>query len=246
MFKPKHSPITLSNSTEALPATFSLLTWNLQKTKFPHHANRSISDLLGIDDIHLLSLQEAAVQAQQNKFFGLPFLIAPNIERTNNLYGVVTASAFQQKTHHHCLTSSKELGFTTHKTAIISQHTLANQQTLTHINIHAINFVPHYIFKKELQLLWHKIEQLSGPLIISGDFNTWNKTRLTTLTTATQKLHLKMVDFPDSKPIKTLNRQPLDHIFYRGLTLDNAMALTVPHISDHNPLIATFSTPKNI
>jgi len=128
----------------------------------------------------------------------------------------------------------------THKTAIITEHLLSNNQILTHLNIHAINFVPHLLFKKELASLWDKIRHISGPLIISGDFNTWNRTRLRTLTAATNQLNLTQVEFPDPRPIKTLNRQHLDYIFYRDLTLKEAQALSVPDISDHNPLIARF------
>ena len=90
-------------------------------------------------------------------------------------------------------------------------------------------------------MLLHKIEPISGPMIFSGDFNTWNKTRLRTLQTITQQLDLTMVEYPDIRPIKTLNRQPLDHIFYRGLQLKKSRAISVPHISDHNPIIAEFS-----
>ena len=242
MYKPKHSPLSDKTSELRLPNPFSLISWNLQKVDFSIYQPRKIEQLLNIEEMHILSLQEARIHENQRSFFGLPFCMAPNIETPNNVYGALTASAYQLEASHQFLTASRELGFATHKPAIITQHSLANKETLTHVNIHAINFVPHYIFKKELKLLLRKIEDMQGPLIISGDFNTWNRTRLTTLLKMTNQLELQMVDYPDIRPIKTLNRQPLDHIFYRGLTLNASRAISVPHISDHNPIIAEFSS----
>ena len=245
MYKPKLSPIQSSHSNQngqhKLPIHFTLLAWNLQKVDFSHFIHRPIENLLPIQAPHLLSLQEAAIFLTQNKFFNLPFAMAPNIETAKKYFGVVTASSATIKPLRQCLTQSRELGCMTHKTALITQHTLANNQALIHVNIHAINFVPHKLFLKELRLLWAQLSHHSGPMIISGDFNTWNPTRLKTLIQATQQLGLQQVTFPDSQPIKTLLRQPLDHIFYRDLQLKSSQALSVPNISDHNPILATFS-----
>lgn len=245
MLKPKTTPIieptTHSNDQVALPETFTLLTWNLQKVDFSHYIHRPIEDLLPIDQADLLSLQEAAIKPQQNRFFNLPFFMAPNIETKKGFFGVLTASEFKHSAHQQCLTKTRELGWMTHKTALITHHLLADGQTLIHVNIHAINFVPHHFFKTELRLLWNNITHTKGPLIVSGDFNTWNKTRLATLLSATRQLNLSMVSYPDNSAVKTLNRQPLDYIFYRGLTLQDSLALSVPEFSDHNPLIASFS-----
>lgn len=241
MYRPKHTPLSNNESIQPLPESFSLLCWNLQKVDFSGAQQQTVEQLLNIEEMHLLSLQEARINAHQNRFFGRPFSMAPNIETPKSTYGVITASDFQQTIYQQFLTTSRELGFTTHKPAVITNHPLSDGSVLTHVNIHAINFVPHYVFKKELQLLWNKIENIEGPLIISGDFNTWNKTRVKTLRTATDRLHLNKVDYPDIRPIKTLNRQPLDHIFYRNLRLQSSRVINVPHISDHNPIIAKFS-----
>lgn len=241
MYKPKHTPIShLTELQTTLPECFSLICWNLQKVDFSHYLNRRIEDLLDIEEMHILSMQEARIQPQQNSFFGLPFHMSPNIETKTNVYGALTASSHKQKPFGQFLTRTKELGLTTHKPTIITQHPLNNGQTLTHINIHAINFVPHLAFKKELALLVQKIQDIKGPMIFSGDFNTWNNTRLNTLLRLTKQLNLTKVEFDDITPIKTLNRQPLDHIFYRELSLIKSQAINVTHISDHNPIIAKF------
>jgi endonuclease/exonuclease/phosphatase (EEP) superfamily protein YafD len=207
---------------------------------FSHYIHRPIESLIEINPPHLLSLQEAAVQTQQPKFFNMPFVMAPNIQDHHKHFGVLTASQHHCNPQHQCLTRTRELGFTTYKTALITEHKLANGQILTHVNIHAINFVPHMFFKKELRLLWNHLSHRDGPMIISGDFNTWNQTRLKTLLQATTQLQLEPVTYADSRAIKTMLRQPLDHIFYRGLTLVTSEVIAIPQISDHNPLIATF------
>lgn len=244
MYKPKITPIShhlhLENKS-VLPHYFVLLTWNLHKIDFSHFIHRPIEQLLSIDPPHLLSLQEAVARDAQHKFFNLPFIMAPNIETKKKHFGVLTASAFAMKAHHQCLTQSRELGWMTHKTALITEHSLQNGETLTHVNIHAINFVPHGAFRKELQLILHLLSDKEGPMILSGDFNTWNKTRVKTLNTAIKHLDLTEVSYPTHQTIKTLNRQPLDYVFYRGLKVEKSEALDVPEISDHNPLIVHFS-----
>ncbi|MGM0541766.1 MAG: endonuclease/exonuclease/phosphatase family protein [Pseudomonadota bacterium] len=249
MYIPTYSPIpqeTIANtSSHSLPDRFTLLTWNLQKVDFSHYINRPIENLIDIESPHLLSLQEAAIQVQQPRFFNLPFVMAPNIQNYNKHFGVLTASQHHCTAQHQCLTRTRELGFTTHKTALITEHNLANGQILTHVNIHAINFVPHMYFKKELNLLWNHLSHRNGPMIISGDFNTWNQTRLKTLLQVTSQLQLHPVSYPDNRAIKTMLRQPLDHIFYRGLKLIKSEALSIPRISDHNPLIAQFQQMPN-
>lgn len=244
MYKPTFSPTPLpafDNLTEpSLPEHFSLLAWNLHKEDFSRYIDHSIEHLIDIEQPHLLSLQEAAIQFEQPKFFNLPFVMAPNIQSSNKQFGVLTASPHHNSAQHQCLTHSRELGFTTRKAALITEHALENGQILTHVNIHAINFMPHMYFKRELHLLWYLLSHKTGPMIISGDFNTWSNNRLRTLLQATAQLQLQQVTYPDHRAIKTMMRKPLDHIFYRGLNLTSSEALSVPHISDHNPLIARF------
>ena len=253
MYQPKYTPIASRQaqptSQDQLPECFTLLAWNLQKTDFSHYVYRNLKELLTQSELtnepHILSFQEAKTLPEQISFFNLSFVIAPNIQTKKNHFGVLTASSSIINPIRQCLTQSRELGWATHKTALITQHKLSNNQILTHVNIHAINFVSHSVFHRELQKLFQYLDQITGPIIISGDFNTWNKKRTKTLIEATQKLSLKMVKYPDHRPIKSIFKQPLDHIFYRQLTLQSSQAIDVNLISDHNPILATFCTINN-
>lgn len=249
MYKPSYTPINYTTNgvlETRLPPCFTVLTWNLQKTDFSHYVQRPIRDLFrGLNhDItpHILSLQEAKTKPEQNTFFNLPYIMAPNIQTQKHHFGVVTASSSIITPTRQFLTQSREFGWTTHKTALITQHLLSNNQTLTHVNIHAINFVTNTTFYRELNKVWQYLEHVSGPIILSGDFNTWNAKRALNLMNAVDKLHLKTVAFPDHKPIKTMLRHPIDFIFYRDLILKESEAIPIKTISDHNPILATFCT----
>jgi len=83
-----------------------------------------------------------------------------------------------------------------------------------------------------------------GALVIGGDFNTWNKKRINLLFDLAKKLKLKKVEFSSENNKKNIFKQPLDHIFYRGLRLKNSVILDFCKSSDHKPLIAAFCTQE--
>ncbi|MBD3755638.1 MAG: endonuclease/exonuclease/phosphatase family protein [Gammaproteobacteria bacterium] len=243
MYRPHYTPLSEPNHQQKpLPNCFKLLCWNLQKTDFSHFMHRTIEQLLDIAPPQLLALQEASTHESQTRFFDLPFAMAPNIQTGKRHFGVLTACEYSMTPYLQCLTHSRELGWSTHKTALITQHQLANGEILIHANIHAINFVPNPVFQRELQHLYQHLAQHTGPLIVSGDFNTWNKTRLKTLHNLNENLQLQQAEIANANAIKTLFRHPLDYIFFRQLKLQEARALHVREISDHNPLLARFCT----
>lgn len=241
MYKPKLTPIssTLTN-LGALPNPFRLIAWNCHKVDFTSHHHQPIESLLNIPSPQLLSLQEAALTPEQPHFFQLSYIMTPNIQTHKKLYGVLTASTHHFYPVRQQLTQCRELGCLTYKASLITLHPLSNGEMLTHLNIHAINFVPHLLFQREIESLWHLLKHQTGPMILSGDFNTWNKKRVQTLFKIVNALALTQATYPDHRPIKTLNRQPLDYIFYRGLKINATQAMRVPNISDHNPLIVDF------
>lgn len=240
MYQPKHSPISQNAEQKVLPKTFSILCWNIQKTDFSNLSPHQLQQQLNLQAMHIFVLQEARIRNNQNRCLNLAFKMSPNLQTKQNVYGTITASAFQQVMQQQLITLNKELGFATHKSAMVSKFKIANGDILTLVNIHAINFVPHFIFYKELKQLFQSLENISGPMIFAGDFNTWSKRRIKTLNSFMESLGLIQAQVNDTKHIKTLNRQPLDHIFYRGLKIMQAKAIAVPSISDHNPIYAEF------
>ena len=169
------------------------------------------------------------------------YAMASNIETFQHLYGVLTATQVAFKKIHQNLSNRREVGLITHKSMLITHHQLPDGQNLHVVNIHAINFVSIKIFTKELEKIKAELHSLSGPMIVGGDFNNWTKKRIKALETFQQALGLEKADVHQEHHIKKIFAKPLDHIFYRDLTLLKAEAIDTKKVSDHNPIYATFS-----
>ena len=98
---------------------------------------------------------------------------------------------------------------------------------------------------------------LSGPVVVAGDFNTWNDRRMGAVQDLAHALDLVEVapDFPGGtkgrlpvrKARETLGLDPrlhLDRLFVRGLVPVHAAWMEPYRCSDHVPLIAHLSWPR--
>jgi len=126
------------------------------------------------------------------------------------------------------------------KTVLITRYPLAgSDEHLVIANIHMINFsLDPAVYRAQLEKTAEVLAKHRGPLIISGDFNSWNRERLRILADITQKLGAKEVVF-DRDQRATFMGQRLDHIFYRKLLPLEAVTQKVT-TSDHNPMLITF------
>ena len=81
-------------------------------------------------------------------------------------------------------------------------------------------------------------------VILAGDFNSWGEKRTYYINTLAQASGLQQaIPAPDVR-VKVLS-EPLDHLFYRGLVLNQTDSRKTS-ASDHNPLWAEFSVPSTI
>ena len=152
--------------------------------------------------------------------------------------------------------------FPTKKTILLTEYELGkNKPTLLIANVHALNFPPGSSgFENQLTKLKTIIEKHKGPVIVSGDFNTWSDEKLTYLKDIVTMLGLSEVEYANKDAIKTapwycrslmffiFDRTPLDHIFYsqKFLKLNRkGRVLTEIKVSDHYPLSVEFKL-KNI
>ena len=134
------------------------------------------------------------------------------------------------------------MGIATCKSQLISQHRLSNGKLLYMVNLHAINFVSLKSFTLELEKIKRELQHYSGAMIIGGDFNNWSTKRVKVLEAFQKDLSLEKADIDAYHHIKHVFSKPLDHIFYRGITLLKAEAIDTKKVSDHNPIYATFQT----
>ena len=126
------------------------------------------------------------------------------------------------------------------KSVLISRYPLSGaDRELLVANIHAVNFtMGSAAFQKQIDRLENILAGHQGPIIVSGDFNTWTNSRKSRINVMAERLELRAVIFDENRRSKFLG-QFIDHVFYREL---EAISVEIPlaTTSDHNPLIVVF------
>ncbi len=227
-------------------STFAILCWNIQKRSLTREFQREFDHLLKLYPATFIALQEVKVAEGKLPihFQNFHHALNCNFRYKSYCYGVMTLSTLGFISHTNFTTRVKEAGVATKKSALLSRHRLHNGQTLALLNLHAINFVPHLFFEKELKRITGLIESLEDRnLIVAGDFNTWSKKRQKALERSMKLYNLERV-FPNNETaLKSVLGRPLDHIYYRGHKLLSAQVIDTD-VSDHNPIYARFSADR--
>jgi endonuclease/exonuclease/phosphatase (EEP) superfamily protein YafD len=234
-----------------LGESIRVLNWNIAKN---NHDRLWLSDFAAILDAYqpnLIFLQEVRMCTQDkhlSELTELGWCFAPNfIDAYHNIYaGVLTAATASCLARRAVMTQHHEPVTKTPKISLINEYPFQSGQTLLTVNSHLINFVELVKFRAQLLQLEQSIALHRGPVIFSGDFNTWSRSRLRALSAMAQRLGLEQAKFPaaDAQNIKRfLLSPPLDHIFYRGLRQNFFHAKVLDQIdsSDHKPMIVEFS-----
>ena len=228
--------------------SIKVLSWNIAKN---NHASHWSADFLAIiaqhqpDQIFLQEVRLCALKQRIPELASMGWSFAPNlIDTFDNTYsGVLTATKARHIHSQAKITKHQEPVTGTPKVSLFVEYSLGQErETLLAVNTHLINFVETSKFQSQLQEIETIIARHSGAVILSGDFNTWNRSRWLRLWQMTAKLGLTSVDFPgiEAQKIKRFWRSPpLDYIFYRGLRQKKASARVIDNISssDHNPLL---------
>ncbi len=211
----------------------SIVNWNIQKGRNTEWV-RDLSEIGATPD--LLILQEASVKTSvwrdlvpdHHSSFAEGF--GPDWSPS----GVMTVSAAEPLTE--CELVAHEPWFGTRKATLITEYALSGtEQTLLVVNIHGINFALG-ISDLENQFAQAKavIAEHDGPVVFSGDFNTWRSQRAKVLEDMLASLGLTALDF-DVDHRKRFFGWALDHIYVRGLYSEQATTLQ-SSASDHNPM----------
>jgi endonuclease/exonuclease/phosphatase (EEP) superfamily protein YafD len=217
---------------------FSLLNWNMQKGMADGWEDdfRRLSydkDLLIIQEAYLTDAMRRLL-LERHHYWDL----ALAFEYRDNRAGVLTASRVEPSFL--CTFRSKEPLIRIPKTILITRYPLSDgNQVVMVANVHLINYtltVSH--FRAQLKQLEKILSKHQGPLIVSGDFNTWNDERLAVVDTIASRLDLKAVTFSENYRTTVLGHN-VDYIYYRGIELVKALSVKIA-TSDHNPLIVKF------
>ncbi|MBI2522509.1 MAG: endonuclease/exonuclease/phosphatase family protein [Bdellovibrio sp.] len=226
----------------------NILVWNIHKSEDVQWFT-DIKNLISNRDFVLF--QEAVYPQEIVDFFKElgPFewamassfrLINKDFSRT----GVTTAAKFKSANQDVLTTIYTEPIVGTPKVSLYTTYPTNKRgkksaTTLLVANIHAINFVSDLTFFLELLRIEKRLIAHKGPIILGGDFNTWSSTRLNLLNKLAKRQNLTAVPFSDSERRITLGH-PLDHVFYRELTLLKKEDLSYITSSDHIPLSVQF------
>jgi len=229
------------NIPKFVPNTFGLLIWNVNKNNQKVNVKTYLKSLALKYRLDFVLLQEAKFQKKHTiPFQAYSYGAAANLQIRNNYYGVLTASSVDIHNQKALISKSKESLLNTHKSALLTTYKISEHKELTVVNIHAINFKNSQYFKLELNRILVELREYEDAIIVAGDFNSWNKKRVDILNRFCIELKLSKTIIEKSDKIKSFLNYDLDHIFYRGLTLDFATVLECNKLSDHNPLYAYF------
>ncbi len=220
----------------------NVLVWNIHKAEDTQWFSDT-TNIIGNKDFVLF--QEAVYPDEIVDFFrGLgPFewamassfrLINSDFSRT----GVTTASKYKSSNREVITTMYTEPVVSTPKVSLYTTYQTKKGELLV-ANVHAINFVSDFNFLIELIRIEKRLAKHKGPLILGGDFNTWSSSRTRLLKEMAERHNLNAVPFADRERRITLG-YPLDHIYYRGLTLLKREDLSYINSSDHLPLSVQF------
>lgn len=232
----------VSTSVDSTPldtSGFSLTSWNIYKSK-----------LIGwdkdLDNLHqqsdLLLLQEAHLKPGFMDWLdknSLDWAMAHAFTLSGSWSGVLTIGKVPQLSP--CAQRIHEPYLHLPKTVLISYFPLqGHTESLMVANIHGVNFtLGSNDLSAQLQAIQEVMNQHSGPIILAGDFNTWNNRRLNTVNKLAARHSLHPVNFTIKQPVGHFGHQ-LDHIYYRGLIPLHSY-VTELKSSDHYPLTVTFS-----
>jgi endonuclease/exonuclease/phosphatase family metal-dependent hydrolase len=225
-----------------VPERFGVLSWNVYKKNRLTDRFRTFLKASLDKDVMFMLFQEAHfVSGEDCVLESFSFEAAANLEMEQGYYGVLTASRSAATEAKAFLSEEKEVIVGTHKSLLLSTYAFRDGRELLVVNMHAINFRENGAYEREKQRLLSYLSSYSGPILLAGDFNTWSLSRLALLLKTTEALGLQKVPFSSDEGVKSFLGNPLDMIFYRGLVLHHYEVLDDGGISDHRPLLASFS-----
>lgn len=213
--------------------TISLVNWNIHKRRHPDLAAdmRRLSDGKDLVLVQEASLHESTINEIDAT---MHWSFAPGYRIGDEITGVMTLSRAEPLTR--CSLAALEPLMRTPKATSISEYALrGTDETLVVVNVHAINVTLGLeAFARQFEQVAGALEAHDGPIILSGDFNTWRPKRAQIVRGMTDALGLEPVTFDVDHRTRFFGH-PLDHIYVRGLSPAMAATMRVD-TSDHNPM----------
>lgn len=213
---------------EPVGREFSVAVWNAQKVT----GSPWLPDFDWLtDNFDLVMLQEFALASDWQESGYLSF--APGFGARKAATGVATLSRVEPLSR--CELDAREPMLRTSKATAIARFPMPGGESLVVVNLHAVNFALGLVnFGGQLREAVQAVASHDGPLIFSGDFNTWRADRVALMEQLLSDLELQPVRFATDERKKMFGRY-LDHVYVRGLEVVEATTQVVD-ASDHNPM----------
>lgn len=113
------------------------------------------------------------------------------------------------------------------------------EESLLVLNSHGINFRLRRPFLDQMLQFEEQLCAHRGPIILVGDFNTWERGRVRILEDVAHKVGLSHVRFP--RGIKAVRGHELDRVYVRGGAATGQRVVANRAASDHSMLMFQFS-----
>ena len=211
---------------------FHLITWNVHKGQDKGWQE----DLARLSNQADFVLLQEATQHQNLSAFSTALFVS-SFSFKDLLSGVKTFTKTQPEWY--CGGGVAEPLIQIPKVASVMSFPLEKGDSLLLINVHLINFEWGIsTYQTQLEQIFSFVENHQGPIIMAGDFNAWNETRLNLVNNLMQKYGLDSVALSQDERVRFLG-YPLDYIFTRGVKVVSATSEVVTS-SDHNPLLMEF------
>jgi len=217
---------------------FRLVSWNIFKGKKKGWAEdfqklNQNTDIITLQEAYLSeNLKEMLHQEKYQWDMTAAF------EYREITSGVLTASRIAP--NFTCVFREKEPISRIPKSVLLTRYPMSGTDLeLLVANIHAVNFtMGGSAFQRQSDRLENILAAHRGPLIVSGDSNTWNSGRMSRINAMAERLELTAVIFDENHRSQFFGHY-IDHIYYRGLEAKNAR-IPLVSTSDHNPLTVVF------
>lgn len=227
----------IGDASEILAPTseLNIFVWNVYKGQKEHiFANDFRKHGSGKD---FIMLQEALVDNKmpllwKQDFSTYEWHLAQSFhyKKDESSTGVAIGSKYTPKAVDFIRASTREFFWLTPKLTLFSEYELDGKKVLV-VCTHVLNFVTTGAFTASLYEIAAKISTFEGPVILAGDFNTWNVKRHLIMKSIFRDLQLEHIDLEnDGRLLK------LDHVFVRGFEVLKAEVHSSVVSSDHFPL----------
>jgi len=188
----------------------------------------------------LLESSHRQIFLERDAGMAVSFYTRPNHEAPT---GVCTVSSVRSTKTLFLLSRYLEPVTRTPKMAICTYYPIDRvdcppEQMLLVLNSHGINFRLRRPFLDQMLQFEEQLRHHAGPIILVGDFNTWEKGRVRILDAVAHSIGLTQIQFP--RGIKAVRGHELDRVYVRGGEAARQNVFVNPAASDHSMLSFEF------